>query len=65
MNPKFIVPRGPGRVSVYPEGRSSPETMQEAGTAVVGVTQMKAGLVDPGWAKGRPVFRRGRKSGLM
>jgi hypothetical protein len=26
---------------------------------------MRAGLVDPGWAKGRAVFRPGRSLGLL
>lgn len=64
MNPKALVPRGVGRVSVFPAGRSS-EKETDAGSAMVGAVRMKPGLVDPGWAKGRPIFRRGRKSGLM
>lgn len=64
MNPKALVPRGAGRVFVFPAGRSS-EKETNAGQAMVGAVRMKPGLVDPGWAKGRPVFRRGRKSGLM
>ena len=64
MNPKALVPRGVGRVFVFPAGRSS-EKETNAGQAMVGAVRMKPGLVDPGWAKGRPVFRRGRKSGLM
>lgn len=64
MNPKALVPRGPGRVSVFPAGRNSVKE-ENVGEAVIGTVSMKSGLIDPGWAKGRPVFRSGRKSGLM
>lgn len=63
MNAKALVPRTAGRVVVYPAGRGG--ECVEVGTAKVSVAPMRAGLVDPGWAKGRPNFRRGRNSGLM
>jgi len=64
MNPKALVPRGTGRVSVFPAARSEGK-LEDVGKATIGAVAMKPGLVDPGWAKGRPIFRRGRKSGLM
>ena len=65
MNAKALVPRGSGRVSVLPKGRGG-EKVQDAGSANVGVVNMKPGLVDPTWARWRPpVFRKGRDSGLM
>ena len=66
MNPKAIVPRGAGLVRVLPSGRSpqsKDETLQ-VGKAHVSVP-MRAGIVDPGWAKGRSVFRKGRSTGLV
>ena len=62
LNAKSMVPRSSGSVRVYAEGRSAPAI--NAGTCNAGVT-MKPGLVDPSWAKGRPVFRKGRSVGLM
>lgn len=62
LNAKSMVPRSSGSVRVYPEGRSAPPIV--AGTCNAGVT-MKPGLVDPSWAKGRTVFRKGRSTGLM
>ena len=63
MNPKAIIPRGAGRVKVYPKGRDNSDPI-EAGTANVGLA-MRAGLVDPSWAKGRMVFRKGRSAGVI
>ena len=62
MNPKAIIPRGAGRIKVYPQGRESEPI--EAGTASVGLS-MRSGLVDPSWAKGRMAFRRGRSTGVI
>ena len=62
MNPKAIIPRGAGKIRIYPEGRDS--TPIEAGTGNIGLS-MKPGLVDPQWAKGRPVFRKGRSVGML
>jgi len=63
MNPKAIVPRGAGTVRVLPEGHSE----EEVDTLIAGKAQvsmpMKSGIVDPGWAKGRLVFRKGRPTG--
>ena len=62
LNAKSMVPRCTGSVRVYPEGRSVPAI--EAGTCNAGIS-MKPGIVDPSWAKGRPIFRKGRSTGLM
>jgi len=64
MNPKAIVPRGAGNVRVLPEGHSEEEEVDilNAGKAHVSLP-MKSGIVDPGWAKGRLVFRKGRPTG--
>ena len=71
MNPKSMVARGAGVVRVYPQGKDDSTTttktvvvVDNAGTCQAGV-YMKAGLVDPTWAKGRPVFRKGRSLGLL
>jgi len=64
MNPKAIVPRGAGSVRVLPEGHSEEEEVDtlNAGKAHVSLP-MKSGIVDPGWAKGRLIFRKGRPTG--
>ncbi|CAB9505846.1 expressed unknown protein [Seminavis robusta] len=62
MNPKCIVPRGAGRIRVYPEGRSGKPI--DAGPGNFGLS-IRSGLVDPGWARGRPAFRKGRPTGLI
>ena len=66
MNAKSIVPRGAGLVRVMPNG-SSPQSNAESidlGKAHVSLP-MRAGIVDPSWAKGRAVFRKGRPTGLL
>lgn len=66
MNAKSIVPRGAGIVRVLPHGHS-PSAKEESlhlGKAHVGLP-MKAGIVDPGWARGRAVFRKGRSTGMV
>ena len=62
MNPKAIIPRGAGTIRIYPEGRESPPI--EAGAGNIGLS-IRAGIVDPGWAKGRAVFRKGRPAGVI
>lgn len=62
MNPKAIVPRGAGKIRIFPEGRDSEAI--EAGVGNIGM-RMRAGLVDPAWAKGKAVFRKGRSVGLI
>ena len=72
MNPKALVPRSAGRVYIYPTGRKamsgnmdSKNEKIEIGKAYISAAPMKPGIVDPSWAKGRPIFRKGRNSGLM
>jgi len=62
MNPKAIIPRGAGKIRIYPEGRECKPV--EAGSGNIGLS-MRSGLVDPSWAKGRPVFRKGRPAGVL
>lgn len=62
MNPKAIVPRGAGKIKIYPEGRESKAL--EAGPGNIGLS-MRAGLVDPVWAKGKSIFRKGRPAGVI
>ena len=38
---------------------------QEIGSCRVAAVPMKAGVIDPSWSKGRPMFRIGRLPGLM
>jgi hypothetical protein len=66
MNPKAIVPRGAGTVRVMPDGHSEEEEVYtlDAGKAHVSLP-MKSGIVDPGWAKGRLAFRKGRPTGSI
>lgn len=65
MNPKAIVPRGAGNVRVLPEGHNEGEVRTlNAGKAQVSLP-MKSGIVDPGWAKGRLIFRKGRSTGTI
>ena len=62
MNQKSIVPRGAGSVRVYPHGRGSEPV--EGGIGNIGLC-IRPGLVDPAWAKGRAVFRKGRPTGVL
>ncbi len=66
MNQKAVVPRGGGSVRILPEGHGDGEEVPtvDVGSAHVSIP-MRAGLVDPGWAKGRILFRRGRTTGLV
>jgi hypothetical protein len=64
MNPKALVPRSAGRVFVYPTRNKINERI-EVGKAYVSSAPIKPGMVDPSWAKGKPIFRKGRNSGLM
>lgn len=66
LNAKAIVPRGAGQVRVLPNGHS-PMSKDEAvivGKAHVSLP-MRSGIIDPSWAKGRSVFRRGRPVGFV
>jgi len=64
MNPKSVVPRGAAAVRVLPEGRGEDEQVNtmNLGKAFVSLP-MRSGIVDPGWAKGRLAFRKGRPIG--
>eukprot|EP00525_Craspedostauros_australis_P005717 CAMPEP_0198128204 /NCGR_PEP_ID=MMETSP1442-20131203/48802_1 /TAXON_ID= /ORGANISM="Craspedostauros australis, Strain CCMP3328" /LENGTH=115 /DNA_ID=CAMNT_0043788315 /DNA_START=36 /DNA_END=383 /DNA_ORIENTATION=- len=68
INKKAMIPRGSGKVSVLPTGRSASEAVDmqtiQAGRTHVTIP-MKAGLVDPSWARGRSIFRRGRPTGSV
>ena len=65
MNGKAIVPRGAGSVKVLPIGHIEGSTPKlEVGRAHVSLP-MKAGLVDPSWARGREIFRKGRPTGMV
>jgi hypothetical protein len=63
MNPKAMIPRGSSKMLAYPDGHDGSQCV-EAGKCNVGVA-MKAGLVDPIWARGRQIFRKGRSPGLI
>lgn len=63
MNPKAMIPRGAGKIKVYPLGHEKGECI-EAGTCNVGLP-MKPGIIDPSWARGRAVFRKGRSAGVI
>jgi hypothetical protein len=71
MNPKAMVPRGLGTVSIRCKSTADDNdtttttTTIPAGRTLVGVVPMKPGLVDSAWAKGRAVFRRGRSCGII
>jgi hypothetical protein len=64
MNPNAVITRGSGKVIVYPSGHDAANQRIEIGTCNVGMS-MKAGLIDPNWARGRPFFRKGRSLGLV
>ncbi|KAG7342561.1 hypothetical protein IV203_007654 [Nitzschia inconspicua] len=67
MNKKAVVPRGGGSVRILPHGHGDggeSSTTIEVGKAYVTIP-MRNGLVDPGWAKGRMAFRRGRSVGSI
>ncbi|OEU18975.1 hypothetical protein FRACYDRAFT_237263 [Fragilariopsis cylindrus CCMP1102] len=66
MNPKAIVPRGAGTVRILPDGHGDGEDVNTLTIGKAFVTQpMRSGIVDPGWAKGRLVFRKGRPTGVV
>jgi hypothetical protein len=62
MNHKSVIARGAGRVKIYPQGRGSEPV--DAGIGNIGLS-IRPGLVDPGWAKGRKIFRKGRPTGTI
>lgn len=63
MNPKAMVPRGGGTIKVYP-AREKGATPVIAGTGPVGL-RMKAGIVDPGWSRGKTILRCGKPTGFI
>mmetsp|Transcript_22098 Transcript_22098/g.35575 ORF Transcript_22098/g.35575 Transcript_22098/m.35575 type:complete len:248 (-) Transcript_22098:1164-1907(-) len=64
MNQKVVVPRGAGSVKILPKGHGDGGQVPAVDVGKVQVSiPMRSGLVDPGWAKGRMVFRRGRSVG--
>jgi len=66
MNPKAIVPRGSGTVRILPEGHGNSDDVKTLSIGKAFVTlPMRSGIVDPGWARGRLVFRKGRSTGLV
>lgn len=66
MNAKAIVPRGAGRVRILPNGHgpNDKDESLQLGKGHVSIP-MRAGIVDPSWAKGRAVFRKGRSLGVV
>jgi hypothetical protein len=74
MNPKIMIPRGVADVAVLAEGRQANDSgvvskaarTSIVGTAVIGSTPLRPGLVDPTWARWRGgPFRKGRPTGLI
>lgn len=63
MNPKALVPRCAGPCRILPQGREGPSI--DVGHYHVSICSLKNGPIDGYWARGRPIFRAGRKSGLM
>ena len=64
VNPEAIIARSEGRVTLYPKGYKNKTEKEDVGTARASMP-MKAGLVDPAWARGRIVFRKGRSVGQV
>lgn len=63
LNTQVVVSRGSGTVRVNPQGRDGPSFF--AGICMVGSAPCKPGIIDPNWARGRTVFRKGRSAGLL
>lgn len=62
-NPEAVVAAAPSSVKLYPSKKSK-ENSVDLGTAHAKVP-MRAGLVDPSWARGRTIFRPGRSVGTL
>lgn len=60
INPKSMVPRTTARVQV----RKDDQEYLVDEMCHIGMCPTRMGVVDPSWARGRAVFRPGRKSGL-
>lgn len=65
MNPKAVIPRGDcaGRV-IYSSDRNNNTTVGPPFAAKLGL-RLKPGLVDPSWARGRTILRKGRSVGVI
>jgi hypothetical protein len=64
VNPEAVVARSKGTATLYPKGYKHKEYKVDVGTARA-CMPMKAGLVDPAWARGRTIFRKGRSVGQL
>ena len=67
MNPKAVVTRGDGIVQMYPARDvkdAAKSDCVDVGTGKIGL-KMKAGIVDPSWARGRSILRKGRSAGYV
>lgn len=64
VNPEAIVARSKGTVTLYPKGYKHKEDKVDVGSARA-CMPMKVGLVDPAWARGRTIFRKGRPVGQL
>jgi hypothetical protein len=64
VNPEAVVVSSEGSVVLYPNGSKDKANKIELGTVSVTMA-MKAGLVDPSWARGRTIFRKGRSVGFV
>lgn len=79
VNPLGMVAKSRATVTLYPRGRTLASANASGGAAPSGSTRdlaiplgmvnfhlpLGAGLVDPGWAKGRKVFWKGRPVGVV
>ena len=64
VNPEAVVATSEGTVTLYPKGSKDKTNRIELGTARA-LMPMRAGLVDPSWARGRTIFRKGRPVGQV
>jgi hypothetical protein len=64
VNPEAIITRNKGKVTIYPRGYKNKSDKIEVGDAQVSMP-LKSGIVDPAWARGRIIFRKGRAVGQV
>lgn len=64
VNPEAIITRNKGKVTLYPKGYKNKTDKVDVGYAQA-CMPMKAGIVDPSWARGRTIFRKGRSVGQV
>lgn len=64
VNPEAIITRNKGKVTLYPKGYKNKQDKIDVGFAQASMP-MKAGIVDPAWARGRTIFRKGRSVGQV